>query len=157
MKEVKLTQGKVALVDDEDYEYVNQWKWCAHKQRNTFYAVRNSPRPNSKLIKMQNVIMNTENGMVADHIDRNGLNNQKYNLRVCNNADNLKNRAPSKNCTSIYKGVSKNGKRKKWKASITSNGVAIYLGVFATEVDAAHAYDEAAKKLHKEFAYLNFK
>lgn len=151
MKEIKLTQGKVALVDDEDYEYLSQWSWVAIKNRNTFYAQRGW-RP---IIKMHRFIMNPPNDMQIDHIDHNGLNNQKINLRVCTSAQNKMNRRPSGE--SKYLGVTREGKSNKWSATISHNNQYIHLGAFKTQEEAAIAYDSAAKIYHGEFANLNFK
>ncbi len=153
MKEIKLTQGKVALVDDEDFERINQFKWYAHKIREMWYATRSSTR-----FYMHRVIMNAPSGMLVDHKDRDGLNNQKYNLRVTTNAKNLWNQGKHKDNTSGYKGVSFDKKSKKWLVQIRVNdGNARHLGYFDTVEEGAHAYDRAAKELHGEFAYLNFR
>jgi len=90
MKEIKLTQGKVTLVDDEDYEYLNQWKWYAHKQGNTFYAKRyyHFGRKTNRIKIMHREIMNTPLHLEVHHIDHNGLNNQRSNLRNCTHGQN---------------------------------------------------------------------
>ena len=157
MKEIQLTQGKVALVDDEDYEYLMQWKWYAAKSRKTYYAQRGR-NPN---IKMHRVLMNTPDDMQVDHIDHNGLNNQKSDMRNCTLIEN--NRNISARGRSKYLGVSFTSTRVKGKkyeyiaASIRVNRKAISLGNHKTEEAAARAYDEAAKKYFGEFANLNFK
>jgi hypothetical protein len=149
MKEIKLSQGKVAMVDDSDYDYLMKWKWCAQKSKQTFYAVRN---PN---IKMHRVIMCTPEDMQIDHINGNGLDNQKYNLRNCTPNQNRKNRKRRKNGTSKYKGVCYH--RGGIEASAWANNTKYIIGYFKTEEAAAMAYDEKAKELHGEFANLNFK
>jgi hypothetical protein len=155
MKEIQLTQGKVALVSDRCFEYINQWKWHAHFG-DVWYAERNEGKwPFQKKIKMHRVIMGiTDSDIKIDHIDGNGLNNQDENLRVCTHAQNLRNRKKPSNNTSGWKGVCLIGN--KYQAQITAEGKVIYLGSFLTPEDAARAYDKAAKKYHKEFAYLNF-
>jgi hypothetical protein len=87
MREIFLTQDKIALVDDEDFEYLNQWKWCANKGSNTFYAMRSGG------IMMHRVLLNLSFGdkRVVDHIDRNGLNNQRKNIRVVTCSENYRN------------------------------------------------------------------
>lgn len=96
MKEIKLTQGKVVLVDDEDYEYLNQFKWYALKNHRTYYAQRVIQNNYIKrTLKMHRVIMDTPCGLEVDHIDGDGLNNQKCNLRNCTFAENRKNRKPN--------------------------------------------------------------
>jgi len=99
MKEVGLTQNKVALVDDKDFEYLNQWKWHVLKDYLTYYAARNIRLANGKQtsIRMHRVILNVPKGMVTDHIDHNGLNNQKANLRICDASENNMNRKSQRN------------------------------------------------------------
>ena len=93
MKTIQLTQGQFALVDDEDYDFLMQWKWQAHKDKSTYYATRVEYGKNIKKgIKMHRVIMNTPRNMETDHKDRNGLNNQKYNLRICTRGQNQTNK-----------------------------------------------------------------
>lgn len=162
MKEIKLTQGLTTQVDDDDFDYLNQWNWYAHKDSNTFYVDRVVwTNKSCKTIKMHRIIMNTTDGVQVDHRDHNGLNNQKSNLRNCTISENNRN-----SCAfgrSKYRGVSytsciKNGKRYEYiTASIKVNKKHIGLGVFKTEEAAARAYDEKAKELHGEFANLNFK
>lgn len=154
MKEIKLTQGKVALVDDEDYEYLNQWFWQAHKHRNTCYAVRSEKIFNGKRpgIKMHRVILNTPSELQVDHKDHNGLNNQKYNLRNCTNSQNKMNVLPMSNTG--YLGVYYQNNLIRAKIRIQKKS--IHLGCFKTIEDAANAYDEAALKYFGEFANLNF-
>ncbi|MFA7361984.1 MAG: endonuclease [Candidatus Kapaibacterium sp.] len=156
MKEIKLTQGKIALVDDEDYEYLNQFKWCAARQMNTFYAVRNVRinKFKTKMIFMHRVILKTPSGKITDHKDHNGLNNQKNNIRVCTNTQNQMNNS-SRGGSSRYIGVFYD--RGAIRACITVNKKNIYLGTFNNEIEAAIARDKAAKIYHGEFANFNFK
>jgi hypothetical protein len=158
MKEIKLTQGQVAQVDNEDYDFLNQWEWCAHKYPNTYYADRqqniNGIR---KTIKMHRVILNTPSSMKTDHIDHNGLNNQKDNLRICNSQQNCMNVIPFGSVK--YKGVSilyENNKGKIYEANIRLNGIKQRIGIFRNETLAAKAYDKKARELFGEFAYINF-
>ena len=161
MKEIQLNkQGKnkgkyVALVDDEDFERVNKLNWHANKSDNKFYA-RTNIRVNGKrtCMKMHKFIID---GIEIDHVDSNGLNNQKHNLRSCTHHQNMMNKSPHINCTSKYKGVSWKVKINKWQCQISINGNVIYLGVYTNEIDAAKEYDKKAKELFGEFAYLNFK
>ena len=83
MKKIKLTQNKYTLVDDEDFDYLNQFNWCAHKEKYNFYAVRTDNKL-KKCIRIHRVIMNCPDSKFIDHKDGNGLNNQKENLRLCN-------------------------------------------------------------------------
>ena len=156
-KEIQLTQGKVAIVDDEDYDYLMQWKWYVCNKRYKFYAVRNIPISNNKqtIISMHRLIMKPDKGMVIDHLDGNPLNNQKNNLRICTHSDNMRNCKISIKNTSGYKGVSFLKKKNTYKSAIKFNKKTIYLGLFTNPVDAARAYNAAALKYHGEFAHLN--
>jgi len=159
MKEIELSQGKVALVDDEDYEWLNQWGWYALRQRYNWYAVRmiGSRRTRRGLLAMHKIVLAPRKGMVTDHINHNGLDNRRCNLRECTTAENVRSslkRMP--NAISQYKGVTKNVQQsKKWIAQIVVNRQRIYLGVHEDEIEAARAYDRAALEHFGEFASLN--
>lgn len=153
MKEIKLTQGKVAMVDDEDYQYLNGFKWYASKAGNVFYAMKAITVDGKRKTQyMHNVILN---GKGIDHIDRNGCNNQKSNLRFCTQSENGMNRTKMENASSIFKGVCFNKSAKKWMVRIQINSKVIYLGLFASEIEAAKAYNAKAIELFGEFANLN--
>lgn len=163
MKKIKLTQGKFALVDNEDFDFLNSFKW--YYLKNAFnkngYAVRNSPRKNRyrQPLRMHRIILNIQKGVMCDHIDGNGLNNQKSNLRICNNTENSRNRtAKGKNNTSGYKGVGylrgKSGQT-YIRAEISYNKKTCHLGLFKTTKEAAIAYNRKAIELFGEFARLN--
>ena len=159
MKEIKLTQGKVTLVDDEDYEWLNSFKWYAGKHRNTFYALRAIPSHHcrQKTQRMHMLIMGERKiGMIIDHKDGNGLNNQRSNTRFCTIAQNGRNSQPQLGCTSIYKGVCWHIRNNKFISHIIVDRKLKHLGYFNSEIEAAKAYDKAAKFHFKEFAYLNF-
>jgi hypothetical protein len=156
MKEIRLTQGRVALVDDEDYEYLNQWNWCLieKKDKNLFYAARKVK--NRRLILMHRVILGlTDPNIFGDHVDRNGLNNQRNNLRVATHSQNCTNVKKYKNASSKYKGVSWHKASKKWVAQIQKDKKVLYLGGFEKEIDAAIAYNNATNSIHGEFANPN--
>ena len=158
MKEIKLTQGQVALVDDQDFEFLNQWKWHLKKDGERKYAVRNLPLLNGKQkrLSMHRLIMcMPDDGVLIDHKNRNGLDNRKCNLRICSLNDNLKNKKIYSNNTSGYKGVGWHKRDKTWLARIKVNKKYIHLGCFKDPKDAAVAYNNAASKYFGEFALLN--
>lgn len=159
MKEIKLTQGKVALVSDHQYERANQYKWHARETAaSTWYATRNGKRTifgREKPIQLHRFLMDvTDPSIEVDHIDGNGLNCQDENLRECTHAQNMHNYSRPRNNTTGYKGVSKMGGR--YCSHINVDRVMKHLGSFGSAEEAARAYDEAAKKYHGEFAKLNF-
>lgn len=153
MKEIKLTQGQIALVDDDDFEALNQYKWSAKKSGSKFYA-RRSIIVHGKQIT-QYMHCEVMKGKGIDHIDINGLNNQKSNLRICTQSENMMNVQKKENCTSVYKGVNFHKPNSKWRAAIKINGKQIHLGYFTSEADAARTYNKKAIELFCEFANLN--
>ena len=156
-KEIQLTQGKVAIVDDEDFDYLNQWKWFANNHNGKFYVGRSITVSKNKKIRiyMHRFIMKPEKVMVIDHLDSNPLNNQKNNLRICTHAENMRNSKINTNNKSGYKGVSFQENRNNYRASIKFNNKTINIGNYIDPIDAARAYNEAALKYHKEFAHIN--
>jgi hypothetical protein len=161
MQEIKLTKGQVAFVDDEDFEFINQWKWQAKSPKNShcFYATRgvwNKDKKRMDEVSMHRVILKLLGSkMEVDHADRNGLNNQRNNLRIATRSENSANIGCRKNSTSKYLGVSLRKSNGKWRAEIRKNGKGYRLGEFINEIDAALAYNEAAKTHHGQFANLN--
>lgn len=155
--------GKFALVDDEDYEELNKHKWLVQKKPGTCYVCRyESGSGKTSLIFMHRQIMSPPDDMQIDHINHNGLDNRRCNLRICTQAENMRNSVKQKTArggcpSSIYRGVSWNsGRGKKWKVGIKTGDVQIHLGYFNDEIEAAHAYDAAAIEYHGEFAHPNF-
>lgn len=156
MKEIPLTQGKVAKVSDHRYEWAMQWKWRAFFNGYKWYAVR-SVKPLRKTYYMHREIMGITNPEIeVDHLDNDGLNNQDENLRICTSSENKFNRGKQSNNHSGYKGVDWRAIRRKYRARIKANGQYIFLGYFSIAEEAARAYDVAAKKYHGSFAQLNF-
>jgi len=160
MKEILLTQDKVTFVDDADYDELSKYKWYAHKEGRSFYAVRGYSQEsgNRSIIRMSRQILGLEPGdkRQADHQNHNTLDNRQDNLRICSNWENLINRRADSNSTSQFKGVSWDKENKKWRADISINGVRKNLGRFMLEELAALAYDMVAIREHGEFACLNF-
>lgn len=155
MREINLSGGFVALVDDEDYEYLNQFNWCVQRLKHTYYAARRDSVLNSNdYLYMHRVIMNTPSDMQVDHRDHNGLNNQKYNLKNCTKMQNAHNMKPRSRSGYLGVSISKKG---YIIAQITCGGHYEYIGIYKTTKDAAEAYDKRAKELFGEFANLNFK
>jgi len=157
-KEIQLTQGQVAIVDDWWFDELNQYKWYAlwSPKTRSFYAVRNSKPLLGKrtTILMHVVIARTKKGFNTDHINHDTLDNREENLRACTSSKNQMNAEKHSGNTSGYKGASKSGRG--WKAQIMVNRKVYYLGIFGTPKEAALAYDAAARRLHGEFACLNF-
>lgn len=153
VKEIPLTQGKVAIVDDEDYERVMQYKWSTRKVTNQLWYARRYI--NRRQENMSKLILNTTE--MVDHIDGDGLNNTKANLRISTVKQNAWNRRKMDVPTSSkYKGVAKIPGRDSWQCRIFVDGKRVYIGYFTSEIEAARAYDAKAVELYGEYAKLNF-
>lgn len=143
-----------AQVNDEDFEWLDQWDWSATKRKNVVYA---QCKINDTIVRMHRFIMGATAKELIDHKDRNGLNNQRDNLRKCTKTENCHN-AIGRIGTSIYKGVhftASKYRKKRWVAQIKVDDCHKYLGAYHTEVEAAQAYNEAAIKFFGEFARIN--
>ena len=153
--EIQLSQGKVAIVDSADYNDLSQYKWCAGKAGTNCYARRSIHISTKKksVELMHRVILGLKKGEICDHINGNGLDNRRINLRKATASQNAQNRKSWG--TSKYLGVSLDRKRNKWLAQIEKEGKNIYLGAYVTEDEAALKYNYKAVKLHGEFARLN--
>jgi AP2 domain len=152
MKKIKLTQGKFAIVDDDDFVWLNKWKW----HYDNGYAARRSTT--GKLLYMHREILEKHgytNFQHTDHINHNGLDNRFSNLRPATVSQNQGNKKKQKNNTSGYKGVSWDKRRNKWQVYIKINGKQKHLGYYDDIEDAKAAYDKSAKELFGEFAFTN--
>ncbi len=154
MKQIPLSQGKFALVDDEDFETVNRWKWfyCVTKGGKPYVVRGSSPR------YLHRVIMDAQPGERIDHISGDTLDNRRSNLRRCTQSQNVANSRLSKDNIHGFKGITysnDHGRRRRWHARITHNYKKIYLGRFETKEEAAKAYNAKALELFGPFARLN--
>lgn len=153
MKEIALTCGAVALVDDEDFERVNAYRWylnIVNPSHRVQYA------RSGTVGHMHRFLLDAPRGMDVDHINHDGLDNRRANLRLCTRADNIRNGRKHRNGkTSRFKGVSWSGWHHTWRATLMLRRRQLFLGYFANEIDAAHAYNRAAEANFGEFACLN--
>jgi hypothetical protein len=159
MQSIKLTQNQVALVDDKDFDKVNQYKWFAwFDKKNNTYQARHSiyiSKGKYKVILMHRLIINAKKGLEVDHKNHNGLDNRRSNLRICTRKQNSRNSKKACKSSAKYKGVYLIKSTNKFGAQICVNNKRTYLGSFNTEEDAALVYNCAAQKLFGKFAYLN--
>jgi hypothetical protein len=150
-RRIELTRGKYTIVDPEDYGWLNKYKWHTNCGNGKFYAA------NKNLPKMHRLIIKPPNNLFVDHINGNGLDNRKANLRLATCAQNNWNSNCGKNYgKSKYKGVNWHKYRKKWFALAGMYGKKVYLGYYSNEEEAARAYDKYVKEHRGEFAVLNF-
>lgn len=165
MKTVSLTQGKVALVDDEDFERISRLKWCIIRgggRGNNLYAFRTSwdkSKHRRVGILMHRLILNTRKEDQIDHINGNGLDNQRNNLRLATQQQNMWNRRKRVVCggdSSVFKGVVWDKARNKWLVKICYSGRYYHVGRFIDEKEAALAYDVAVRKYFGNYARPNF-
>jgi len=156
MKEVYLTRGFIAIVDDEDFERLSQNRWCYDGKR---HAVRRGSKfsdGHQRIIYMHRDVIGATPEFVVDHINGNGLDNRKCNLRMCTVMENSRNQRLGARNTSGFKGVHFHKGGQKWQAYIKHHGKRYHLGMYNTPEEAARAYDEAARLLFGEFALTNF-
>ena len=158
-RRIPLTQGKFAVVDPADYPSLARYKWrlCRTKGKNVLYAERSIRLPSGKYsrILMHHHLIHVPDGYVIDHINGDGLDNRRANLRLATVAQNAWN-SKKRNPRSGYKGVWFAKDKHLWRAAIVCNRKRLHLGYFRDKVDAAKAYDNAARKFHGRFANLNF-
>jgi hypothetical protein len=146
-----------AIVDDADFEHLNQWKWHAERHKKTIYARRcNAKSESPRRLSMHREVLGAPVGIGIDHKDGNGLNNQRSNLRPATDAENNRNRAIQRNNTSGYVGVVWHKGHNRWRAKIKVDGKNIHITENADIMKAVRARDTAAIKYFGEFAKLNF-
>jgi HNH endonuclease/AP2 domain len=148
---VPLSKGYEAIVDQSAAHLVSGFNWCAQVSGKTVYAVRNGKEEGLRHIKMHRVVASAPEGLVVDHIDGNGLNNQSSNLRLATKAQNAHNCANRRDNKSGHKGVFWVGRESKWAAKIKKDGTTHHLGHFKLLDDARAAYAEASQRLHGSF------
>lgn len=156
MKEIQLSRGYKAIVDDEDYDRLSQWRWNISTCNGGVYPTRGERIEGTKpqrrrVVRMHVEIMNPPAGMLVDHINGDTLDNRRCNLRVCTKGQNQMNMRRNSRNTSGYRGVHWNKKNKKWTAIIRVANRKHYLGLFESVEAAATAYAEASRKYHGEF------
>lgn len=157
MRKIPLTRGYEALVSASDYDQVAHLKWSVVNCGGKLYARHYTGAIPRRVIFMHRLLTNAPKGMLVDHKNGNGLDNRRENIRLCTNSQNGMNQDSPK--PNGYKGVTFDKSRGKspWLARITKDGVMTYIGCFGTALEAAKAYDIAAKKVFGEFAKVNFR
>jgi hypothetical protein len=151
MREIPLSRGRfIALVDDEDYERIAAHRWH-RKGSDAFYAVR-WVEGNTRRVRMHREVLGVGSDVIVDHANGDGLDNRKVNLRVCTPADNARNSRALRG--QRVKGVQFLDGR--WRARVRIDGRLTHIGSFGTAVEAALAYDAAARLHFGEFACVNY-
>lgn len=162
VKELPLSNGMVALVDDDVYEWASKFNWHARRAKPgaAYYVVRNIREPKNAsgvgMERLHRAIMKAPRGVDVDHIDRNTMDCRVANLRFATRSQNNMNRKKNSKHASKFKGVAWHGLRCKWVAQIQFNGEHYYLGLFTDEKDAARAYDMKAREFFGDFVRPNF-
>lgn len=155
---IPLTRGKIAIVDAEDFEWLNQWKWCALKGKYTFYAMRIVEKKGIKFsFLMHREILKLKKGdkIITDHKNRNGCDNRKNNIRTVTITINNHNSRLQRNNSSGYRGVSWKKDKQKWKAYLMVNNKQVHLGYFTDIKSAALAYDNKVIEIRDMYASTN--
>ena len=152
-RRIKLTKGKFAIVDPDDYQNLFRYDWHLLETKGKSYAAMFNE---GAILSMHRFIINAPKGRIVDHRNHESLDNRKFNLRFATHSQNCCNKKILKKGTSEYRGVSLIKKSNKWQAVIYYNGTRKHLGLFENQQDAAKAYDNAARIYHGEFAVLNF-
>ena len=155
-----MSQPRYARVDPADYKRLRNYEWYTKRGLKSFHAhtfARDSKTGKTKRKYMHRMLHETPEGMMIDHINHDGMDNRRANLRAATRSQNLYNRKKwSGTYSSKFKGVTWHKGKRKWQARIGFQNKRVHLGFFTDEIEAAKAYDRAAKKYHGEFAYLNF-
>lgn len=156
MRKIKLSQGKYAIVDDEDFKQLNKHKWhYALYKKGKGYAKSNNHKGFPKLIRMHRIIMNAKKGQEVDHINGNTIDNRKSNLRIVTRSQNMMNTGLRNTNTSGYKGICFDKRYKRWCSYTWKNGKQIYLGSSKSKKQAAIIYNIGVEKYHGSYALLN--
>ena len=156
MKRIPLTQGKFTLVDDQDFDLVSRFSWYTMRSYETLFYARAVLSGRSRIF-MHRLILDAPNGLVVDHVNRDGLDNRRTNIRICTMSENMRNQTRHRDGSSKFKGVSWDQDRGKWRASLRVNGKTYNLGRYFSEEKAAMAYDKFALEQFGEFARVNLK
>lgn len=154
MKEIPLTQGMVALVDDEDYEDASRFSWFALANGRVTYAARHGE--GRQTVYMHNSVLGSRAGFQVDHANGNGLDNRRMNLRWATKVEQGRNRQCYRNNVAGLKGVQRVQQSNRWRARITFDGRTHNLGCFDVPEDAARAYDSKAREVFGDFARVNY-
>jgi hypothetical protein len=157
-RRIFLDEGNWTILDQQDYRRFARFKWCIGGDNGNFYAIRGQRigSDDLKIVRLHRLIMDAPDGILVDHINGNGLDNRRANLRLATHSQNQWNKRKMQNTTSRFVGVSFRENRRKWAAYIGVAGKRIWLGNFDSEIEAARVYDQAAMKYRGEFARLNF-
>jgi len=158
MKEIPLTRGYTALVDDADFPLVSQSRWQARPDRNTVYASRGvrDGSGKTKTLYMHVALLDAGDGLVVDHINGNGLDNRRKNLRIATRGQNVHHSFTTVKNKHGFRGISFIERYQRWQVSMKTGGRNTYVGFYATAEEAARAYDAKALEVYGEFARLNF-
>jgi hypothetical protein len=151
---IGLTQGKSAIVDDEDFPELARYRWHARRHKNKWYACRTVV--DGKDVYMHRLLMGSPQGVPVGHVNGDGLDNRRENIRVATRGLCAANVGRQRKGSSVYRGVYWHAAEGRWRATVTIDGRQRYLGYFDDEVSAARAYDVAAKAAFGEFAHPNF-
>lgn len=159
MKTIPLTQGYITVVDDDVYEWAKKFNWCVMRRNQLRHVMAHgkATKGGRKTLYLHRIISGAKSGEIVDHVNGDGLDNRKSNLRICTRRQNTLNQRKHVEASSQFKGVTLRKDKNLWQAYITVSGKRKHLKYWLNEIDAAKAYDAAAKKYFGEFASLNFR